>query len=152
MGEITGRKVLLFCVAAFGTIIAVNLVMAWQAVRTFPGVEVRNSFVASQEFDARRDAQLALGWDVGVSYEDGWLTVDITGPDGGPADVAELTALVGRATSTAADFTPAFARQGSRFTAPADLARGNWNVRLRAVAGDGTEFFQRIPLVVARAG
>ena len=51
-------------VAAFGVIIGVNLVLALSAVRTFPGLEVKNSYVASQTFDERRAAQEALGWTV----------------------------------------------------------------------------------------
>ncbi len=57
---ITGFKVLMFAVAAFGTIIAVNVFMAYKAVSTFPGLEVANSYVASQTFDADRAAQEAL--------------------------------------------------------------------------------------------
>ena len=39
--ELTGRHVLLITVAGFGTIIAVNLIMAFLAVGTFPGLEVK---------------------------------------------------------------------------------------------------------------
>jgi nitrogen fixation protein FixH len=56
MAEITGRHVLAITVGAFGLIIAVNVVMAWKAISTFPGLEVENSYVASQEFD-RREAR-----------------------------------------------------------------------------------------------
>ena len=38
--ELTGRKVLLIFVIAFGVIIGVNVFMAVNAVRTFPGLEV----------------------------------------------------------------------------------------------------------------
>lgn len=156
MGEITGRKVLLFCVAAFGTIITVNLTLAWQAVKTFPGIEVANSYVASQEFDDRRSAQLALGWNVAADYDAaaGEIVLTIDGADGAPAlDVASVAALVGRATTTRDDFTAAFERtRAGAYVAPAELGRGNWNVRLRATAQDGTEFIQRIPLQVARQG
>ena len=38
----------------FGVIITVNLALAYSAVHTFPGLEVKNSYVASQEFDRRR--------------------------------------------------------------------------------------------------
>jgi nitrogen fixation protein FixH len=31
----------------------VNLLMAYQAISTFPGLEVKNSYVASQKFDER---------------------------------------------------------------------------------------------------
>ena len=48
---LTGRKVLAIAVAAFGVVIAANLVLAWQAVGTFPGTETANSYVASQNFN-----------------------------------------------------------------------------------------------------
>jgi len=59
--KLTGRHVLLIFVAAFGVIISVNLVLAYSAVNTFPGLEVRNSYVASQTFNDRKAAQEALG-------------------------------------------------------------------------------------------
>jgi nitrogen fixation protein FixH len=62
----------------------------------------------------------------------------------------DLTALVGRATHERSDFTPDLQQAGARFSAPADLAPGNWVVRLEATATDGTVFRQRLPLVVAR--
>ena len=57
MAELKGRHVLGIAVGAFGVIIAVNLVMAYQAISTFPGLEVANGYVASQTFDADRKAQ-----------------------------------------------------------------------------------------------
>ena len=62
MAELKGKHVLGIAVGAFGVIIAVNLVMAYQAISTFPGLEVANGYVASQTFDADRKAQEALGW------------------------------------------------------------------------------------------
>ena len=52
-------------------IIAVNLTLAFKAVTTFPGLEVKNSYVASQNFDADRAAQQALGWQVAARIEAG---------------------------------------------------------------------------------
>jgi hypothetical protein len=43
-------------------IISVNLLLAFKAVSTFPGLEVKNSYVASQGFNDRKAAQEALGW------------------------------------------------------------------------------------------
>ena len=56
--ELTGKKVLMILIGAFGTIIAVNVFMAYKAIGTFPGLEVKNSYVASQSFDAERGARL----------------------------------------------------------------------------------------------
>lgn len=59
---LTGRKVLMILVAAFGIIIAVNMTLLYNAIKTFPGLEVKNSYVASQTFDDRAISQRALGW------------------------------------------------------------------------------------------
>ncbi len=152
MREIKGHHVLIFMVGAFTIIISVNLTLAFFAVRTFPGLEVENSYVASQTFDADRAAQLALGWSVDARYEPGQLTVEFTGEDGGVAAVADLDALVGWATSTRDDVRPEFRQAGSTFTAPVDLKPGNWNIRLLARAADGTEFRQRLVLRVPGQG
>ncbi len=146
--KLTGRTVLAIALSAFGIIVGVNMLLAYKAVATFPGVEARNSYAVSQVFEAERAAQLALGWDVGAQYRDGVLEIEITGQDGGPAEVAEMVALVGWATSTRDDVTPSFTRNGAVYATPLTLADGNWNIRLKAVASDGTEFRQRIPLHV----
>ena len=69
--KLTGWHVLAIFTAAFGVIIGVNLTLAFNAVATFPGLETGNSYVASQSFDARRDAQQALGWTVTATADDG---------------------------------------------------------------------------------
>lgn len=148
MREITGRHVLAITVGAFGVIIGVNLVLAWKAVATFPGVEVKNSYVASQVFDRERIAQEALGWTLAPLYRDGVLSLSFTDAGGLPAEVAELAVLVGRATSSRDDQWPRFVKTGDRFVAPLDLAPGKWILRVEAQAPDGTRFRQRLDLVV----
>jgi nitrogen fixation protein FixH len=141
---ITGKHVLAVAVGAFGIIISVNLLLAWNAIRTFPGVEVQNSYVASQGFNTRLAAQRALGWQTRVEVAEGELRLYVTAPDGRPAAVETLTATLGRATHTRDDTRPAFRRIPGGFAAPADLAPGNWNLRMVATSVDGTEFQQRI--------
>lgn len=148
MGEITGRKVFAFTASAFAVIIGVNLVMAYKAVSTFPGLEVKNSYVASQEFDVKRKAQEALGWTVEPSYEGGVLEIAVTGPKGGVAEVAKFEAMIGRTTERQHDQSPEFALARGRFVAPMDLARGRWEIRVKAEAADGTPFEQRLILTV----
>jgi nitrogen fixation protein FixH len=143
MGEITGRHVLAFTVGAFGIIIAVNLFMAWKAVSTFPGLEVENSYVASQEFDSRRDAQEKLGWTVEHRYENGRVRLAIADTAGVPVEVGSLDVLIGRATETREDVRPVFTFVDGAYEAEAALGRGNWIVMLKAVAKDGTLFQQR---------
>lgn len=142
--KLTGRHVLYIFAGAFGVILLVNLFMAAAALWTFPGVEVGNSYVASQGFNARLADQRRLGWETRVEVAGGELRLHVTGPDGAPAEVASLQAVLGRATHSRADLTPEFHRIPGGFAAPVDLAPGNWNLRLTATAPDGTEFRQRL--------
>ncbi len=146
--ELTGRKVFVIVASAFAIIIAVNLTMAYNAVSTFPGLEVKNSYVASQSFDARRDAQEGLGWTIDASVQAGILALAITDQTGTPVRLGGLEATLGRATHVQDDRTPAFVLRNGVYTAPVDLGPGNWNLRMKAVAEDGTEFIQRVVLHV----
>ena len=144
MKEITGKHVFWGFSAAFGVIIAVNLTLAWQAVRTFPGLEVKNTYVASQEFDQNRSAQEALNWQVSANVsEAGVLRLEVA-RDGTAVAPEIVTATFGRATSVAWDQTPAFDFDGDAFVAQVKAGPGNWNLRLVARAEDGTMFQQRV--------
>lgn len=140
---LTGRKVLAFTCGAFAVIIAVNLTLAYQAVATFPGLEVKNSYVASQKFDADRAAQLALDWDVKAELSEGTLRLSFDRA-GAPVRPKIVSAVLGRATHVASDQTPLFEWDGRAFVAHPDLGPGNWNLRLVAEAQDGTIFRQRV--------
>ncbi|NBE06910.1 FixH family protein [Paragemmobacter ruber] len=151
MAELTGRHVLGIAVGAFGVIIAVNLVMAWQAISTFPGLEVANGYVASQSFDADRRAQEALGWRVAPAYDEGRLTLAVTDAQGLPAEARSFEVLVGRTTETGQDVRPALVRVGGVWKADLALARGKWMVLVEAEAQDGTPFRQRLELFISDA-
>ncbi|WP_296642867.1 FixH family protein [Roseinatronobacter sp.] len=146
--RMTGPKVLAIMLTAFGTIIAVNLTLAYSAVSTFPGLEVKNSYVASQNFNEELAAQQALGWNVSADIAGDELVLSIIGPDGYPAQVATLDALLGAATHVRDDQRPDFVFLDGAFRAPVQIAPGNWNIRLRATAADGTLFQQRVVLHV----
>lgn len=141
--EIKGWHVFCAFAAAFGVIIAVNLTLAFKAVATFPGLEVKNSYVASQSFDADRAEQEALGWDVSANVQDGLLSLQILKEGTAIAPQIE-SATFGRATSVAADQTPDFKFDGTALVAPVDATGGNWNLRLKARAENGVLFQQRI--------
>lgn len=146
--KFTGRHAAFIFVGAFTVIISVNLVLAFSAVKTFPGLEAKNSYVASQEFDERRDAQEALGWTVRADATGGLVILSITDENGKPVQVGKLDATVGRATHVKDDLTPDFTFDGKAYVARAELGDGNWNIRMKARALDGTEFVQRVILHV----
>ena len=148
--ELTGRKVLIIVVSFFAVIIGVNIFMAWSAIGTFPGLEVKNTYVASQSFDAERAAQEALGWEVSAEIVETALRLDIRGPDGAPAEVSALNATLGRATQRTDDQDLMFSQNslGAHVANVGAIDVGKWELRLFATAGDGTPFRQRIELIV----
>lgn len=141
---LTGRGMLMVFVSLFGIIIGVNVVMAVTAVRSFPGLEVANSYVASQNFDRERAAQQALGWRADPIYENGRLTVKISDSKGLPAPVQALNITVSRPTQKRDDVTPEMRYQGGLWIADLALQPGAWVVHLQAEAPDGTIFRQRL--------
>jgi len=147
--EIKGWHVFAVFALAFGVIITVNLTLAYNAVRTFPGLEVRNSYVASQDFDKDRAAQLALEWDVSAVLEGDTLSLFILEQGAAISPVIE-TATFGRATHVGNDQSLTFKFDGQALRAQVIGGAGNWNLRLRARAADGTLFQQRVVVKVVR--
>ena len=149
MRTITGWHVLAMFLFGFGTIIAVNFTLAFNAVRTFPGLEVKNSYVASQHFDAERAAQEALGWDVTATVRNDELTLRFAVGETTVIPLIE-SAVFGRATSVVADQNPDFTFRNGAFRAPVAAGPGNWNLRIVARAADGTLFKQRVIVQVLK--
>ncbi|KPA21028.1 FixH [Shimia sp. SK013] len=148
--KFTGRHALMVFVGAFSIIIAVNLALAYNAVATFPGLEVKNSYVASQEFNTKKAAQETLGWTVDARAKGGLLILSITDAQGKPVQVSALDAVLGRATHVKDDKRPDFQFDGTAYVAREELEPGNWNIRMKATALDGTAFEQRVVLRVQK--
>lgn len=144
--EFTGKHMLAVMLGGFGIIISVNLGMAYLAISTFPGVEARSTYVASQTFEANRTAQDALGWDVVATLDDGLLTLAIQDADGIPVQPKVQKAIFGRATHTGEDHTPDFTWTGTALIAMVPSRDGYWNLRLELESADGTIFRRRIQL------
>jgi nitrogen fixation protein FixH len=143
--KLTGWHVLAIFVGCFGIIIGVNLFMAYNAVSTFPGLEVSSSYADSQTFDDRRDAQLALGWHASVEIPgDGTLILHLVDDSGAPVAPAELSALLTRPTNRTDDQELALTRSRGAFVAPAELSDGRWRLRLTGTARDGTDYRHNI--------
>lgn len=147
--EIKGWHVFTGFALAFGVIISVNLLLAYKAVQTFPGLEVKNSYVASQSFDQSRDSQTALGWEVSSWVDGDMLHLQVLKNGQTIAPKIE-SAVFGRATNVAQDQTPQFMFDGKSYTAPVRNDGGNWNLRIKLRSQDGTLFQQRIVVRVQK--
>lgn len=129
----TGLHMTALLCGFFGVVIAVNMVMATFAVRTFGGVVVENSYVASQKYngwlaEARR--QEKLGWSVkaGVAA-DRRVTLVTSVEDAAVSGVASHP--LGRQPDVALNFH----RQGGKLVSDRPLPEGRWNVRLTVRRG-----------------
>ena len=147
--EFTGRKMLLIMLAFFGVIICVNVFMAYSAVKTFPGLEVDNSYVASQQFNERAAAQRALGWTVEFVQDGDEVVLTLQDADGQTVIPAAIAATLGRPTFAGDDIALEFRLVGNEYRAAADLASGPWRLFLDAVAQDGTRYKKRMHLTVS---
>ena len=140
LGQLTGRKVLLIAVAAFAVILAANLAMLLAATGTFPGLVVKNSYVASQGWDRKTAAQRALGWQAAADYGDGTLRVAMTGRDGAPVRGLSVVAVVGRPASADDDVRLDLAEGAAGYAAPLVLAPGMWRVAITGTDAEGGSF------------
>ena len=144
--QFTGRHMALVMVLFFGTIISVNLTMAYFAESTWSGLVVENSYVASQTFDvdtAKRQHEMARGWDAKVAYADGRFRVDLLDAAGKPVTGAEAVVTIGHPVNANFDRTLTLEPvAGGGYGAETPLTRGRWEARL-VVKAEGLEPWHR---------
>lgn len=142
----TGWHMLALTLSFFGVIIAVNIGLAYKAISTFPGLEVDDSYVASQTFDQEKAAQEALHWHLKQGYDHTRheLRLDFTDQAGKPVTLADLDVLIGRPTEAAQDQHPVM-QQGAdgAYVAASVLPLGKWMLQIVAHAQDGTLYQAR---------
>ncbi|GAB5447844.1 FixH family protein [Gymnodinialimonas sp.] len=147
--KLNGYHILGIFGGCFAVIVSVNLFMAFQAVSTFPGLEVSSSYADSQTFDVRRHAQEALGWEASVEATRTELTLTLVDEAGRPVYPAELSALLTRPTTRANDQMLELTRgPNGTLVAPADLDVGRWRLRMIGVSRDGTDYRHNITFTI----
>lgn len=137
----TGWHMFAILVAMFGTIVAVNFVMARSAIRTFGGTVVDNSYVAGQHYNrylAEARAQAALGWTAMPSLDAQRRVVIATNAPAGATASATIHHPLGRAADQALTFT----RQGAGFVSATPLPAGRWQLRITLRGGDRSARFE----------
>lgn len=141
--EFTGKHMLAVFVMGFGIVMAVNFFMASLATGGFSGVVVKNSYVASQNYNgwlAAAEKQRALGWEAAVSRNDtGKLQIATLNT---PAEItinAELERPLGDPERHAAILSNA---GNGLFITDKVLPAGRWIVRLQ-ITSDGDVWRQQ---------
>lgn len=137
--DFTGRHMLAVMVAFFGVVIAVNVVMATLAAKTFGGTVVDNSYVASQQFNrwlAEGRAQERLGWNARFAVDDRRHVRVALGDRAGPMVGAEVEAVARHPLGREAD-VPLRLRPSAAGAYVSDnvLPAGRWQVHLEVRRG-----------------
>lgn len=132
----TGKHAAIILCVFFGIIMAVNFTMARYASATFGGVVVKNSYVASQEFNKwldRAEEQAGWGWQVtSQSQDDGRVLIRTHGV---PADAA-VTAVARHPLGKHSDTTLAFRHiEGGTYVSTTPLPDDRWTLRMQVSAG-----------------
>lgn len=142
----TGWHMLAVMVSFFGVIIAVNAGLAYKAISTFPGLEVKDSYVASQSFDEEKAAQEALGWHLKQGYDHAkdQLRLEFIDATGQPVILKDLDVLVGRPTEAAQDQHPQMILGADgAYVSASSLPIGKWMLQILAHAQNGTLYQAR---------
>src|SRR5690606_30821934 len=99
----------------FGTIITVNLIMAWNASNSWSGLVVPNTYVASQQFNgkvAEARALAASGIEGELTVEEGRVAYRVTDAGGVPLAADDVSAVFKRPVDERKDFTVALEPAG----------------------------------------
>ncbi len=138
-GTFTGWHMLGIMVAFFGVIIAVNMTMAYKAVSSWSGLVVKNTYVASQEFNDKAETgkvQAALGWQSQPFYAEGVFIWKLVDHDGNAVAVTGGTAEFKRPVGDVHDTKiTLITSEAGVLTAPLELGEGAWIMEVNADIG-----------------
>lgn len=149
--RLRGWHVLAAIFAFFGAVIAVNVAFIVVAVGSFPGEDVRRSYLQGLRFNdtlAERRAQAASGWraSAGLSSDGEAAVIEIVLHDGAaaPIEAAHIEAALERPTQAALDHPLRFTAAGAgRYVARVErLEAGRWRLRARAQRGEDALDFE----------
>jgi nitrogen fixation protein FixH len=155
---ITGRFVLIAFIAFFGVIFAVNAVMMTLAIRTMPGLDVKNGYVASQAMNQEIGAmrlQAERGWkaDVSAQLTNKITTVGVTllEPDGKPVTGLAITARLAHPAITTSDHAAKLIehRPGIYWAELSGVQAGAWTIVLEAQLRGERVFASRNRVILA---
>jgi nitrogen fixation protein FixH len=132
----TGRHMWILALSFFGVIIAVNVGMATLAMRSWTGLVVDNSYVASQQFEEKRlahQAQQAAGWQAVLTYLPGVARLVIVDGARGPIDLGDVSIKLNRPVGGHDDQTVSLQHKADgSYEAAVDLPPGLWAATVTA--------------------
>jgi nitrogen fixation protein FixH len=137
--EFTGRHMLFIILGFFGVVIGVNLTMATLASKSWTGLVVENTYVASQQFNRKAEegrAQAALGWTGKLTIAWGEVHYGLSDAAGKPVPLHAVKVLFRHPAYEAEDQSVTLASAvGQEFATQHTPRDGVWIVEVDADAG-----------------
>ena len=130
----TGWHFTVIITAFFGVVVAVNLTMAVFATRTFGGVVVENSYVASQKYNDWLEAakrQQKLAWTIESTLDEQRRVTIALSIDG-----AKVTGFARHPLGREPDVPLTFITRGAQARTVNPLPAGRWNIHLLVRRGE----------------
>lgn len=132
----TGWHMLVVMVLFFGTIVSVNLTMAYFATSSWSGLLVQNTYVASQKFDddvAQNREMLERGWVSDLTMDGSTITYSLADGTGQPVFADTVTASVYRPVGVLDDQSVTMTQSGEgTYSAALAVDPGQWIARISA--------------------
>ncbi len=139
--ELKGWHVLLIMLGFFGVMFAVNGVFLYHAITSFPGEDVKKSYVQGLSYNqtlAARAAQAELGWTAEAGLQGEELIFRLHDRDGAPVSNLVVIGELRRFATQDADQAIIYsARSNGEYVAAAGaLAPGQWALRINVMDVD----------------
>jgi nitrogen fixation protein FixH len=150
--EFTGKHMLMVIGLFFGTIITVNLIMAYFATSSWTGLVVKNSYVASQHYNeklAANRAQDALGWSPSLEVGGDVLRYRLLDAKGAPVDATQAEAMLRRPSHERDDHMVTLLPDANGdFVVDHALASGAWDIEVQLTTSNDIPFVYRERFIV----
>lgn len=147
----TGRHAALVICGGFALVIAVNLTMAVLATRSFPGLVVPNSYIASQKFNgwlAAGRAQQAQGWNISAAADGDQLVIRATDSGGAVLTGLDAMAMVSHPLGQGDPIRTTLTETApGTYAGPHGLTPGQWQAEIRLSRGKQQHYLKQRLLV-----
>lgn len=145
----TGHHMLAIVCTFFAIIIIANGTMAYYATSSWTGLVVKNSYVASQKYNAHLQSardQLEIGWTSRLEYDSSRLNFDLQDRSGNAISSAQVSARLERPVGTFEDVEITLIETvPGTYRSKTTLGSGAWNATViarQAGKPDYTQIFR----------
>lgn len=147
--ELKGWHVLLIMLSFFGVMFAVNGVFLYHAIVSFPGEDVKKSYVQGLTYNdtlATRAAQAERGWSAEAGLQDDVLLFRLQDAQGEPLSNLAVIGEIRRNATREADRSVVFKAAGPGEYRVQDMAldAGQWTLRINVYDATGEQLLLNV--------